>query len=522
MRVCSVQEMRDCDRLAVEMYGLSEDILMENAGLALYEVLKSEYGLAGRRFLVLCGGGNNGGDGLVVARKLHSAGCAVRVVLLVDGDSLQGAPRRNLDAVSRAAVPVQRIHGAQDIQLDAARDVVIDALIGTGLSRKPEGLFAEVIERLNESCVQVVAADIPSGINGDTGQAPGVAVRAACTVAFGLPKRGNLLPPGRELGGRLFVSHISFPAALCSSVGCVVTPRLAALPTRPMECHKRDFGDMLFLAGSRTYLGAPVFVTMSFLRSGGGFARLAAPASVVAALGARASEAVMVPLQETGSGSAALSNLDMLSALARQVDMLVVGPGLSLDVETQELVRQLVSRTSCPILLDGDGLTAIAAQPQVVRSREGSILLTPHAGEMARLLCVTSEEVQTDRVRAVQTAARELGAIVLLKGASTLVCDRDGLVSLNLSGNPGMATAGCGDVLSGAIAALYGMGLDMRQAAETGAFIHGLAGDLAAECRGMDGLIATDVMEQLPSAVRRYREGFRSFQDNHYGRLSVI
>ncbi|MCK9356545.1 MAG: NAD(P)H-hydrate dehydratase [Dehalococcoidia bacterium] len=522
MRVSTVEEMRGCDRRATEVYGLSEEILMENAGQALYEVLKSEFGLVGRRFVVLCGGGNNGGDGLVVARKLHSRECDVRVCLLVDEDSLQGAPRRNLEAAMRAGIPVQRIRSADELGLGRPCDVVVDALFGTGLSRCPEGLFADVIEALNASSLSVVAADIPSGVSGDTGATPGVAVRATCTVTFGLPKRGNLLPPGRELGGKLFVSHICFPPALYASVGGVVTNRLTPLPPRPMECHKRDFGDVLFLAGSRTYLGAPLFAVRSFLRTGGGYARLAAPASVLAVLGAHASEAVMVPLRETDSGSAALSNLDELCAVAESVDLLVVGPGVSLDVETQELVRSLVSRTSTPVLIDGDGITAVAAQRGLLRERAGVSLLTPHTGEMARLLDTTVDEVRRDRVDAVQRAARDFGAVVLLKGASTLVCGPDGPVSLNLSGNPGMATAGCGDVLSGAIAALHGMGLELRVAAEVGAFIHGMAGDLAARHVGQDGLTATDVMEHMPAAVRGYREGFRELQDNHYGCLNVI
>jgi len=514
--------MRECDRRASEDYGLSDDILMENAGQALYEVLKSEYGLAGRRFVVLCGGGNNGGDGLVVARKLNSAGCDVRVCLLVDAASLRGAPARNLDAAARAGIAVQRLDSAAELVLAGQCDVVVDALIGTGLSRSPEGLVADVIEQLNASCLPVVAADIPSGVSGDTGATPGAAVRAACTVAFGLPKRGNLLPPGRELGGKLFVSHISFPPALYSTVGDVETNRLVALPPRRMESHKRDYGDVLFLAGARTYLGAPLFAVRSFLKAGGGYARLAAPESVAAVLGAHAGEAVMVPLRETESGSAALANLDELCELAAKVDLLVVGPGVSLDEQSQELVRGLVSRVSRPVLIDGDGITAVAARPQVLSGRKAPALLTPHAGELARLPGIALADVARDRVGVVQRAARELGAIVLLKGASTLVCGPDGLVSLNLSGNPGMATAGCGDVLCGIIAALFGMGLELRAAAEVGAFVHGMAGDMAAERLGQDGLTATDVLEQTPMAIRGYRERFHDLKRNHYGRLNVI
>ncbi len=522
MRICTVQEMRELDRRAIEEFGLSGDILMENAGQAVYEVAKAEFGTEGRRFVVLCGGGNNGGDGLVVARKLHSVGAEVRVYLLADESSLHGAARRNLDAAMRAGIPLQRLRTVEDLSLGRSGDVLIDAIFGTGLSRSPEGLHREVIERVKVFNQPILSVDIPSGVNGDTGAVPDIAVRATCTVTFGVPKRGNLLQPGRELSGRLYVSHISFPPSLYCADSQVVTNRLSPLSPRPAECHKGDFGDVLFVAGARAYLGAPLLASMSFLKAGGGYARLAAPASITPFLATRASEVVMVPLQETADGSIALSNLDGLCALADNVDMVVVGPGVSLNEETQELVRRLVSRVTKPILVDGDGLTAIAADGEMVRGREAPVVLTPHAGEMSRLLGVSVAAVAYDRVTAVQDASRRLNAVVLLKGSSSLVAEPDGPVSINLSGNPGMATAGSGDVLSGTIAALHGLGLGLREAAEVGAFIHGLAGDLAAEAKGQDGVVAGDIMEHLPRAMRLYRERFRELERNFCGRLVVI
>jgi len=522
MRVCTVQEMRDCDRRAVESLGLSTEILMENAGHAVCEVARKEFGVTDRRFIIACGGGNNGGDGLVAARLLHSLGAGVRVTLLVDESVFSGAARANLQAALRCGVPVQRIQTADDLHLGRSCDVVVDAIFGTGLSRRPEGLQAEVIERLNEAALPILAVDVPSGVDGDTGTTPGSAVRATCTVAFGLPKRGNLLAPGRELCGKLYVSHISFPPSLYGSVGEVVTGELAPLPARPLESHKGMYGDILFVAGARSYLGAPYLAAMSCLKAGGGYARLATPASLASLLGVHACEAVLVPLQETGEGTVALSNLDALRAMAERVDMVVIGPGVSLHEETQELVRRLVSDAAVPVLVDGDGLSAIAHNPESVSGRRAPTLLTPHVGEMARLLRITPAEVEQDRVAAVREAARAYGATVLLKGASTLVADARSPVALNLSGNPGMATAGCGDVLAGTIAAMCGSGLDLRAAAEVGAFIHGMAGDLAAEAQGQDGIVARDVMEHLPAALRLYRERFRELTDNHYGRLNVI
>ncbi len=522
MRVCTVQEMRECDRRAVEDYGLSDAILMENAGQAVYEVVKREFDTSGSRFVVVCGAGNNGGDGLVVARKLHSLGAKVKVYLLADGDSMRGAARSNFDAVICADVPLQRIHSAEELCFEPSCDVVIDAILGTGLSRSPEGLYAEAIERVNASSLSVLAVDIPSGVNGDTGATPGVAVRATCTVSFGLPKRGNLLPPGRELCGRFYVSHISFPPSLYGGVGSVETSRSIPLPVRPLESHKGSYGDVLFVAGARSYLGAPVLAAKSFLRAGGGYARLATPESLVLTLGSHASEAVMIALQETNEGTVALSNLELLCDLGEHADMLVIGPGLSVNQETQELVRRIVSKVPVPVLIDGDGLTAVAQDPACVRERTAPTILTPHPGEMARLLHTTVACVEQDRVLAVQEATGRLGVIVLLKGSSTLIGGVDGPVSLNLTGNPGMATAGCGDVLSGTIAAMSGMGLSPRDAVEVGALIHGVAGDLAAADKGQDGLIATDVMEYLPGAVRRYRETFCRIGSNHTALVNVI
>ncbi len=523
MRISTVNEMRECDRRAVEEYGLSEVVLMEHAGHSVYEVLKTEFDVMHHRFLVLCGRGNNGGDGMVVARKLHSRGAVVRVCLLADESEVQGTSRANYDAAIAAGMEVIRVRSAHDLPEVKSGDVMIDALLGTGLSRSPEGIYGEAIEWINGSGLPVVAVDIPSGVNGDNGLVPGAAVTASCTVTFGLPKRGNLLPPGREHCGKLIVTHISFPPELIKDVGGVEVSRPLPLPPRRLESHKGDYGDVLFVAGARSYLGAPMLVVMSFLRAGGGYGRLATPASLAPLVGSRASEAVMVPLAETSDGTLSLSNLDVLCQMGDRADMMVIGPGVSLHEETQELVRRLATLVKSPVILDGDGLSALASDPSCIRGRESaSTVLTPHVGEMARLLGCTIEQIEADRVTAVIEAVHRFGAVVVLKGSSTLIGGPTGLVSLNLTGNPGMATAGSGDVLAGTIAAVYGMGLELRPAAETGVFIHGLAGDLAAEEIGEDGLVASEIMTHLPVAVRLYRQSFSQLTDNCCGRLNVI
>jgi len=522
MNVCTIEEMRRCDRRAAEEYGLSDQILMENAGGAVYDVVTRRYGIEGRHFVVLCGGGNNGGDGFVVARRLNSSGAEVRVFLLADEHSLKGAAAGNLKAAVLAGIPVQRLTSDEELYLGRSCDVVIDAMLGTGLTRRPEGLYAEVIDRVNASNLPVVSVDIPSGVNGDTGSCPGVAVSAEATVTFGLPKTGNLLPPGRDMCGSLYVSHISFPPTLYSNTGSVEVGRPLPLPARKLETHKGDYGDVLFVAGARTYLGAPVFAAMSFLKAGGGYARLAVPASVASLMGIRAPEAVIVPLEEATGGCSSSSNADALVAIAEKVDVCVLGPGVSLDDEAQILVRTLIGRLGTPVLVDGDGLTAISGMDQLVAGRTEETILTPHTAEMARLLGCDVSDVANDRVGAVRAAAGRYRATVVLKGSTTLVCGPDGHVTMNLSGNPGMATAGCGDVLAGTIPALMCVGMRTEEAAATGVFLHGLAGDMAAEAKGEDGITATDVMDHLTLAFRHYRTAFESIRRNYYGRISVI
>jgi len=522
MRVCTVEEMRELDRRALDEYGLSEAILMENAGHSVYDVLTRRYGTDGVRYTVVCGRGNNGGDGLVVSRKLHSAGADVRVFVLSHEDELSGAARANLHAARKAGIPLQRLQTIDDLYLGRSSDVVVDAMFGTGITREVRGLDAQVIRHVNDSGLPVVSVDIPSGVDGDTGAIHGVAIRAACTVTFGLPKLGNLLAPGREMGGELYLSHISFPPAMHRSDGRAAVGRMTVLPSRPLESHKGSYGNLLLVAGSTEYLGAPVLCALSFLKMGGGYVRLAAPRSIAHLLAASATEAVLVPLAGTEDDSVALSNLDELLARAGTADIAVIGPGLSVNEETQELVRAFVSLAGLPLIVDGDGLTAVSHNADVVRTRTAPTLLTPHVGEMSRLLGWSIDEVAANRVQAVREAARQLKATVLLKGSSSLICGPEGHVSINLSGNPGMATAGCGDVLGGVIAGLAGLGLGLHEAAESGAFIHGLAGDLAAEQRGEDGIIARDVMECVPAAVRQYRSEFSQMGHNLYGRVVVI
>jgi NAD(P)H-hydrate epimerase len=361
---------------------------------------------------------------------------------------------------------------------------------------------------INRSKKKVLSLDIPSGVNGDTGEAMGCAVKADYTVTFGLPKIGNMLYPGYELGGELFVNHISFPPSEYNKDELLVqTNDYIALPKRPAEAYKGTMGDVLFIAGAANYYGAPYFAAMSFLKSGGGYSRLAAPRSVVSVIAKRGTEIVYIPQEETAAGSIALNNKKELLKAAAKVDMVIIGSGLSLHEETVRLVKELTAEIEVPLLIDGDGLTAIAENPGILRSRKAATILTPHMGEMARLSGKTAAVISSNKIAVLRGTTKKLKATIILKGAHSLIGAENGNTYINLSGNAGMATAGSGDVLTGCIAAMYGMGLQPEEAARKGVFLHGYAGDLAAVKKGADGITAKDIMEFLPQALKHDRSG---------------
>ena len=524
MKVSHVAEMRALDRSAGETYGIPEELLMENAGLAVYKVLDRELGIPGKTFVVCCGVGNNGGDGLVIARQLHANGARVKVYVLGDASKFRGAAQLNLHIVSRLPVALTIGAALPTLQQDIAQgDVIVDALFGTGLSREVEGPYREVIEQINASGKPVLSVDIPSGVHGETGQIMGIAVRAHYTVTFGLPKPGNLLFPGCECGGKLYVSHISFPPEMYTAA----TFKLAInhplpLPLRNRTAHKGSMGDVLFIAGAARYFGAPVLAALSFLKGGGGYSRLATPASMVPFLAIRGSEIVFLPQRETDAGSLSLANKPALLKLAASVDMVVLGPGVSLHEDTQQLVRELVQDLKTPLLLDGDGITAVCQHLDVLRQREAVTILTPHLGEMARLTSLSISDINANKIDILQQTTRDLGALIVLKGAHSLIGSPDERVWINLSGNPGMATAGAGDVLTGTIAAMYGLGLALPEAVSMGVFVHGLAGDLAAAHLGEDGITAHDILAYLPSAVKMVREGLAPDLQERYAGAMVV
>ena len=523
MKISHVNEMRDMDRRAIEEYGIAQEILMENAGQAAYYTILKEFGVKNKNFVTFCGVGHNAGDGLVVTRKIFSNGGKVTVFILGDRNKFKDAAKKNFDIVNKLQI---KIIDLQDVSLALETvkksDAIIDAIFGTGLDRDVKGEYEDVINMINASQKTVFSIDIPSGIHGDTGQVMGTAVKAHYTTTFGLPKIGSLLYPGFEMGGKLYVTHISFPPVMQDSNHLkIATNDPEPILTRSKDTHKGNYGKVLFIAGSSNYLGAPYFAALSFLKTGGGLSYLATPANLIASIG-KGSEIVFVPQKSTVSGSISLKNKQELLQFSENVDMVVMGPGLSLSKETQILVRELSTEINKPLLVDGDGITAVANDWGCIKKREAPTILTPHLGEMARIVGQNIEDISNNKIGVLQSTAQELNATIVLKGAHSLIGYPDKSVFINFSGNPGMATAGSGDVLTGIIAAMFGIGFSINDAVRMGVFLHGFAGDLAAKDKGEDGIIASDIMDQLPASVKAYREEFNSITEDYYHSINIV
>ncbi len=513
MKVCSVAEMRSIDESASKDLGIDSSLLMEDAGTATYSLIVGELGID-KRYVVIAGTGNNGGDALVVARRLFSCGAHTEVFVVGDPSKYTEPARKNYELVIRLGVPLRTVRAADDLKYleESMRncDVVVAGLVGVGLRGEIVGLHRDVIEMVNRSGKVVVSIDIPSGINGDNGRVCGVAVKSTYTVTFGMPKYGNVLYPGYQYCGKLFVSRLSYPPKLYESEDISVelnTP--VPPPERVRWGHKGMFGKFLAISGARYYYGAPYYVAYSFLKAGGGYSRLAAPKSIIPYIASRCSEVVYIPLEETSEGSISKANYEHLMNIIDlyDIDVIALGSGMSLNDETQEVIRGLTASTDRPLIIDGDGITALSKDLNVVKGRKAPTVITPHLMEFTRLSRLSMKDVLEDPIGVLKTLCRDLNSYVVLKGAHTLIGFPNGYVYVNMTGNPGMAKAGSGDVLTGVIAAMYGIGYrDVGDAVRIGVLVHGLAGDLAAEHLGEDGVTPEDIMNFLPRAVRMLRE----------------
>jgi len=509
MKIVSGQDMQDMDRRAIGEFGIPGLTLMENAGRACADAISEAFGPgAGKRALVVAGKGNNGGDGYVIARLLKERGWDAPVLLLAAPTGITGDAATNLALLDQGSVILAPVGVELPATLFREATLIVDALLGTGVKSEVVGAYRTAIELINASGRPVVAVDIPSGIDAGSGRVLGVAVRADLTVSFALAKLGNVLYPGSELCGRLVVADIGMPPQVVAEApGCEFVDFACArrlFRPRGVLAHKGSAGHCLVIAGSVGKSGAAFMAATSALRTGAGLVTLAVPAALNPILEAKTTEVMTLPV---GNGGAAHLQAGAAAALLREAgtrDAVALGPGIGLAPSTAYLVRSLVASLPGPLVLDADGLNAVAAASEVLQQRRGRVtLLTPHPGEMARLTGLSVPEVEADRIGVAREFAMRFQVHLILKGARSISAAPDGSISINGSGNQGMASGGMGDVLTGVVVSLLGQGYPPFEACQLGAFVHGYAADLLLGEKGTQGMSATDVQEALPGALRR-------------------
>jgi NAD(P)H-hydrate epimerase len=510
MRVFNSAQMREADRRAIDDIGIPSLVLMENAGRQAVAAMEAIYSdLSDRQVAVLCGRGNNGGDGFVVARTLIQRNVDVSVFLIGRVSEVRGDARVNLEILGRLGHTVVEVADSQAWELHFSEvsdcTLIVDAIFGTGLNAPVSGFIESLITDVNTSGIPVVAIDVPSGLSADSPEPIGPSIEASVTITLAAPKLPLVLPPGETRAGDIVIADIGIPDEVIEAVSGPYVDLLTRASMRPLvpprtpDSHKGDFGRVLIVAGSRGKTGAAHLAAIGALRSGAGLVTIATPDSCQAVVAAMAPEYMTEALPETAEGLDPAA-VDQVIEIAR--DVIALGPGLGQAPGTREFVRQLVDRATMPIVIDADGLNAFAGEPEKLAGREGrDVIITPHPGEMARLIGMSIEEVQSSRLEIARNFAVAHHVFVVLKGHRTLIATPDEKVFINPTGNPGMATGGTGDVLTGMIAAWLAQLLDAEAACRLAVYLHGMAGDLADADEGEVAMTSADVAAHLGDAV---------------------
>jgi ADP-dependent NAD(P)H-hydrate dehydratase / NAD(P)H-hydrate epimerase len=511
MRVLNTQQMREADRRTIDEVGIPSIVLMENAGRQAVAAMESAFDdLAMMHVGVMCGRGNNGGDGFVVARTLIQRGVETLVFLLGSVADVRGDARTNLEVLGRIGLTVVEITNAQEWELHFSEmsrcELVVDAILGTGFHGQLSGLLETVVADLNGLGVPIVAIDLPTGLSADSSEVEGEAIEASMTITLAAPKIPLILPPADTHSGDLVIADIGIPLPILDDVEgpyieLLTRERMRELvPTRAADSHKGDFGRVLVIAGSLGRSGAAHLAATGALRSGAGLVTVATPRSCLPIVAAMGPEYMTEGLEETPTGTVDFAALERV--LDFKADVIAVGPGLGQSPGTAAFVHGLVERAGVPLVLDADALNAFVDDPDRLVGRDGvDVVITPHPGEMARLLNLSIEAVQHDRLRRATEFAAAHRVHVVLKGHRTIVAGPDNRAFINLTGNPGMATGGTGDLLTGMIAAWFGQLLDAEAACKLAVYLHGTAGDLAEADEGDVALIAGDLAARLGDAM---------------------
>jgi len=534
MKIVTATQMREIDRRTIEEFGIPGERLMERAGEGVFRVVAeawrrasaarlvqlretrppSDDGLARLRIgvLLFAGRGNNGGDAFVVARLLQKSGIPNLTVLLAEESELRGDAATNFARLKETGAEILVVREADEMEKIAQREwlVIVDGILGTGAKGPVKGLYAEAIEFINRLGEKVVATDIPSGMDGDTGVHEGPCVRADVTVTMGLPKEGLLRRDALNFVGKLEVADIGVPRQVIedaeSCAELLTENEMAALvPRRKRLTHKGDYGRVFALAGSRGLTGAAAMVCSAAMRAGSGLVFLGIPASLNPILEVKLTEPMTVPLDETPEGTVACSALPKILEHLSACTNAIVGPGISTHAETARVVEEILKKAKVPLLIDADGLNCLRGKTELFGDYPAPLIVTPHPGEMARLSGLETRKVLERPWEVAADFAKSHGLIVILKSAETVIADSDGSLYINIAGDAGMASGGMGDVLSGVVGSLVGQGMKPIDAAKLGTFAHGIAGEMGVDEKGQLSLIASDVIELLPAAFERIR-----------------
>ena len=512
MYLVTASEMQQMDRQTIESFGIPGRVLMENAGLGATHVLLDQFdNITKKKVGVIAGRGNNGGDGFVIARYLAQKGSNVTVYLFAESARVKGDAAANLKLlmsldISLIEMPDEKSFLAHKTGM-CHQDVWVDALLGTGLKSDVKGYFKKIIEFINDLSKPVFSVDIPSGLNSDTGQVCGACIRAKATATFAFAKTGHIVFPGVEYTGNLEIIDIGIPDHIVKNIGpkqyLLTRDRIRmAFKSRSPDAHKGTTGHILVVAGSIGKTGAAAMTAMSAMRAGAGLVTLAIPESLNPVLETQVLEAMTYPLPETKGGVIGESSFNKIMDLLSGKKCLAIGPGLGEAAQTKKLVHRIIKESLTTLVIDADGLNNIAGSTQILKKAKAPVILTPHPGEMAKLTDSTTESVQKDRITCARQFAKKFNVHIVLKGAKTIIAHPDGNVFINPTGNPGMASGGMGDVLTGIIAGLISQGFSPESAAHTGVYLHGAAADLLAEKIGPFGYLSTEVMNAIPGQIK--------------------
>jgi ADP-dependent NAD(P)H-hydrate dehydratase / NAD(P)H-hydrate epimerase len=517
-RLVTAEQMRGLDLKASREFGIPSIVLMENAARSVCEVIEDYFqeeeckcqGMRDLKVLIFCGKGSNGGDGLAVARLLANRGCRVSVVLLGAGTELRGDSKINYDILKHSEVICTSAISARQVDRCLSDlgdpDVIVDAIFGTGFKGKPAGLFAHAIEKINESDALVVAVDIPSGVQADDGRVEGVAVQADATVSMALLKRGHALFPGKEYCGDVWIGDIGVPQGQLAKGGDTflldADDVRRILPVRPADGHKGTFGTALTIAGSPGYTGAASLAAAAALRVGCGLSKVAVPQGSLGVVESTVREVVKFGLPQTPAGAFRAEALPRVRELLVATDVLALGPGMGTLPETRDFELKLLREIKIPVVIDADGINNLAQHTEILETLKAPVVMTPHPGELSRLVGLPPQQINDDRIEVCRRYAEEFGVVLIIKGAPTVVASPENVVWVNPTGNSGLGSGGTGDVLTGMIAGLIAQGLPALDAAQVGVYLHGLAADLAAEDKTEYSLMAGDLLEYIPEAIK--------------------